>query len=184
MDGTDWSTLQSTVPASQMIYRHVARGVAPSFNGAPLTSSAFVNGDNETVCFEFALDPSWDQSKIHIVGMLLDNTNRVDNASSTSINTAINNGLSSECITPTNIGLELNGPDRVSFYPNPASDNIYVSNLIENSKVYIYDVSGKLVFENKISNKEYINISDLAKGTYQIKFVGKDWEDTRKLIVE
>ncbi|MDC3390598.1 T9SS type A sorting domain-containing protein [Flavobacteriales bacterium] len=184
VDGTDWSTLQSTVPASQMIYRHVARGVAPSFTGAPLTSSAFVNGDTETVCFEFTLDPSWDQSKIHIVGMLIDNTNRVDNASSTTISEAINNGLSSECITATNIGMELNGPDRVNIYPNPASDNIYISNLIENSQMKIFDITGKLVFEAEVADKEYVNISELSKGIYQINFVGSNFDETRQLIIE
>ena len=183
VDGTDWSTLQSSVPASQMIYRHVARGVAPSFSGVPLVGTSFANGDLETACFEFTLDPSWDQSKIHIVGMLLDNTNRVDNASSTTINKAIDNGYSVECMT-TNIGLELNGPDRVSIYPNPASDNIYVSNLIETSILQVYDITGRLVIENKVSNKEYIDVSSLAKGTYQMKFKGSDWIETRKLIIE
>ncbi|MDG2086334.1 MAG: T9SS type A sorting domain-containing protein, partial [Flavobacteriales bacterium] len=184
VDGTDWSNMPSSVPASQMIYRHVARGVAPSFNGAPLTSTTFNSGDFETACFEFNLEPSWDQSKIHIVGMLLDNTNRVDNASSTTINEAVNNGLSSECITATNIGMELNGPDRVNIYPNPASDNIYISNLTESSKMMIFDMTGKLVFEAEVADKEYVNISELSKGIYQINFVGSTFDETRKLIVE
>ena len=75
VDGTDWALLPSNVPASQMIYRHVARGIAPSFLGAPLSNTSYSQGDSETLCYEFTLDPSWDQSKIHIVGMLIDSDN-------------------------------------------------------------------------------------------------------------
>ena len=169
--------------ASQMIYRHVGRSIAPSFTGELLSSTSYMQGDNETICFEFTLDPLWDQSQIHIVGMLLDNGNLIDNGSSTDITTAINTGYIN-CGT-TSIGIELNDPNRINIYPNPASDNIYISNLNkENTRVKIYDINGKLVLENKISNKEYLNISKLSKGIYQIKFEGSDWNEIRKLIKE
>ena len=70
------------------------------------------------------------------------------------------------------------------IYPNPASDKVYISNLIKKSIIKIYDIEGKLVLENKISNKEYVNISVLAKGIYQVKFEGKNLNETRKLIIE
>ena len=71
------------------------------------------------------------------------------------------------------------------IYPNPATDNIYISNIKERSVIVkIYDVSGRLVLETKASDKEHINISTLAKGMYQIKFKGKDGSETRKLIKE
>lgn len=183
VDGTDWNTLPSSVPAAQMMYRHVGRSIAPSFTGEALSATSYNQGDSETICFEFTLDPLWDQSQIHIVGMLLDNGNLIDNGSSTDITTAINTGYI-DCGT-TSIGVELNGPNRINIYPNPAIDNIYISNLnTENTLVKIYDINGRLVLENKVSNKEYLNISTLAKGMYQIKFEGKDWIETRKLIKE
>ena len=41
-------------------------------------------------------------------------------------------------------GIELNGPDRVNIYPNPANDKIYISNLIEdNISIKIYDIKGR-----------------------------------------
>ena len=71
------------------------------------------------------------------------------------------------------------------IYPNPAIDKIYFSNLKEtNTSVKIYDTQGKLVLENKVSDKEYLNISFLSKGIYQITFEGYDWKETRKLIKE
>ncbi len=183
VDGVDWNTLPSSVPFSQMIYRHVGRSIAPSFNGEPLSTTSFVTGDSETICFEFTLDPSWDQSQIHIVGMLIDNGNRIDNGSSTTITTAVNTGYIACGSTSTS--LNLNGPDRINIFPNPATDNIYISNLKEeNTLVKIYDINGRLVLENKVSDKEYLNISTLSKGMYQIKFEGSDWNETRKLIKE
>ncbi len=181
VDGTDWANLPSNVPASSMIYRHVGRSISPSFTGGPLSATSYNSGDTETICYEFTLDPSWDQSQIHIVGMLLNHQNRIDNASSQSIDEAVFTGYS-DCGGPASTATELNGPDRINIYPNPATNNIYISNLIENATLKIYDINGKLVLENKVSNKEYVNISNLSKGMYQIKFEGKDWSETRKLI--
>jgi len=183
VDGTDWNALPSSVHYSQMIYRHVGRSIAPSFTGETLSDISYNQGDSETICFEFILDPSWDQSQIHIVGMFLDNSNRIDNASSTDITTAINIGYSS-CVS-TSIGVELNGPNRINIFPNPVTDKVYISNLKEdNILLKIYDINGRLVLENKVSNKKHLNISNLSKGMYQLKFEGSDWNETRKLIKE
>ena len=183
VDGTDWNTLPASVNYTQVVYRHVARGIAPTFAGEPLSTTSFTIGDTETICFEFALDPSWDQSQMHIVGMFINNDNIIDNASSTDITTAINIGYTA-CAT-TSLGIELNGPNRVNIYPNPGIDKIYISNLKEdNITVKVYDIKGRLVLEKKVSNKEYLNISKLAKGVYQIKFEGSDWREVRKLIKE
>ena len=182
VDGTDWSTLPSNVPASMMVYRHVARGIAPSFTGAALDNTSYSAGDQETLCFEFNIDPSWDQSKMHIVGMLLDNMNMVDNASSTSIYEAENNGYT-ECNT-TSIGLDLNGPDKINIFPNPAKEKIYISNLIKTTRVNIYDIKGRKVLEKDISNNEWLNISALSRGIYKIEFESENDIKTRKLIKE
>jgi len=183
VDGTDWASLPGNVPDWQMIYRHVARGISPNFNGTPLSATSYNSGDSETKCFEFTLDPSWDQSMIHIVGMLLDNSNMVDNASSTTIDAAVLGGYSACATSSTSI--ELNGPDKINIFPNPASESIYISNLREeNTTVKIYDIKGSLVLENKVSDKQYLNISRLTKGIYQVKFEGKDWSEVRKLIKE
>ena len=182
VDGSDWANKPGNVPSSQMIYRHVARGVAPTFNGVSLSQTAYSSGDSEMRCFQFNIDPSWDMSKMHIVGMLIDPSGRIDNASSTTINEAEVNGYFNCSIT--SIGTELNGPDRINIYPNPTKEKIYVSNINHETKVKIYDVNGRVVFEKNILNKEEINISHLAKGVYQIKFEGEQKTEIRKLIKE
>ena len=185
VDGQDWNQLPGNVPDYMMTYRHVGRSIAPSFTGEPLSATSYNEGDKETICYEFILDPSWDQSQIHIIGMLLDNSNVIDNASSESIDKAIIIGYNQSDCESTSTAVELNGPDRINIYPNPTSENIYISNLREeNTIVKIYDIKGCLVLENKISDKQYLNTSRLSKGMYQIKFEGKDWSETRKLIKE
>jgi hypothetical protein len=90
------------------------------------------------------------------------------------------------CQTSCNLtSIEENSKIIQLIYPNPATDKIYISNLKEdNTLIKIYDINGRLVLENKISNQEYLNISKLSKGIYQIKFEGSDWNEMRKLIKE
>jgi hypothetical protein len=107
----------------------------------------------------------------------------VDNASSTTIGGAVLEGYL-ECTT-SSPSLDLNGPDRINIFPNPASESIYISNLREeNTIVKIYDIKGSLVLEKTVSDKQYLNISGISKGIYQVKFEGSDWNETRRLIKE
>jgi len=110
-----------------------------------------------------------------------DNNSCVDPLDGTGTYTSLSN-----CETVCNSTLiEENSKKLQLIYPNPATDNLYISNLKEdNIFVKIYDIKGKLVLENKISNKEYLDISILSKGMYQIKFEGNDWNEIRKLIKE
>jgi hypothetical protein len=101
VDGTDWVNKPPLVPASQMVYRHVGRRIAPSFTGEPLSSTSYNVGDNEAICFDFALASPWDQSQISIIGMLIDHNNRVDNGSSSSLIDAIAVGLDTSCAFST-----------------------------------------------------------------------------------
>ena len=68
------------------------------------------------------------------------------------------------------------------IFPNPAKDNIYIEIGSENTndleEVYITDITGKRVFEQKAANNIYrLEISpDLNKGTYILNLV---WNDQR-----
>ena len=79
VDGSDWANKPTSVLYTQMIYRHVARGIKPSFNGANIT-----NGNNDTtLSFQFQINSTWDVSQLSIVGMLITDSGTIDNASST-----------------------------------------------------------------------------------------------------
>ena len=182
VDGTDWNAKPSNVPDYLMVYRHVARAISPSFLGDPLPSNSYGAGDTETVCSEFTIDPSWDLNKIHIVGMLLDVQGMVDNASSTTIAQAEYDGYSGNCSGSTD-AIYLDGPDDLVVYPNPASNNLYVNNIPENTEsINIINIEGKTVLN--ISTTSVIDISKLSKGLYVIKFNGSEFTETRNFVVE
>ena len=88
-----FEALPSPVPAAQMVYDHVARAIAPSFTGQtgviPASTSV---GDTYTANFTFTLPSTWDETQMHIVGMLIDPQGKIDNAGYTTIDGAVQNG--------------------------------------------------------------------------------------------
>ena len=171
-----YESLPNPVPANQMTYLHVARGIAPSFIGmnnpfpGPLTTGAVY-----TVNFQFTLDPTWDETKMHIVTMIIDDQNRIDNAMSTTIDEAVANGFI--------VGLEedetqyLEGPDRtLNVYPNPSEGNAYASlNLTGTSTVQlsVIDMTGKAVIRHDYGVLDGaqvlpLNLDGLASGLYTV----------------
>lgn len=84
---------------------------------------------------------------------------------------------------------EIKFENSLSIYPNPVNDNLFISlNDIGNwnGNVEIYNVTGKLVYSNKLNvNSEKtssINISDLPDGFYTIKVIGENGTFVSKLI--
>jgi hypothetical protein len=76
-----YETLPSSVPAAQMVYNHVARAIAPDFNGMENSFPATVNmGETHSQEFSFVLPVGWDIDQMHIVGLMFDPTGQVDNA--------------------------------------------------------------------------------------------------------
>ena len=182
VDGTDWANKPNPTPYTEMIYRHVARAIAPNFEGQILSNTMYNQGDQETLCFEFTLDSQWDTSQIHIVSMLIDDTDRIDNGYSSTINEAVTEGYIA-CVSSIE-GNELNGPDIINVYPNPTKENIIISNIKEELELKIYDLQGKLVLIKKVNNLSKVNLSELSKGVYNLKFKGKKLEQSRKLVIE
>jgi hypothetical protein len=76
---------------------------------------------------------------------------------------------------------ELNSPRTVSVYPNPVKDLLFMQNCDPNSRVKIFDINGKLVTNNYLSNHQ-IDISYLSKGQYIILVENKDQTIVEKII--
>jgi len=55
----------------------------------------------------------------------------------------------------------------ILVYPNPANNVLFINELSEKSTVKIYDLSGKTVFNNQLTNNQ-INISSFQNGLYTI----------------
>ncbi|AOW21101.1 T9SS type A sorting domain-containing protein [Urechidicola croceus] len=62
----------------------------------------------------------------------------------------------------------------ITIFPNPSSDYIEISNLSENVKCTISNITGQVVKNTTVSeSSNRINISDLAKGFYILDLEGK-----------
>jgi hypothetical protein len=77
------------VPASQMVYDHVARAISTSFTGQTGIIPSTVNvGDEFSNTFTFTLASTWNPDKIHIISFVIDPALDIDNAGKTTFATA------------------------------------------------------------------------------------------------
>lgn len=185
-----YENLPNPVPASMMVYNHVARGIAPSYAGTsdgyqmPVTS-----GHSYTVSVTFQTDPTWDSDQFHIISFIRGEANRVDNAMSVSLDEAIANGFQ--------VGIEedaayLNGPDaQFQLYPNPATDMAEVVVQLDGSSkvsMQIFNSVGQ-----QIAGKDYgflnganripVQTSGMAAGIYTVSLTIDGMVSTRRLVV-
>jgi hypothetical protein len=188
-----FETKPNPVPASQMVYDHVARAIAPSFDGFANSFPATVNaGDAHTLNFSFNLPTTWDDTQMHIVGLLIDPAGRIDNAGTATITEAVGNGF----ITGSNAGLfEANASqidDDVKIYPNPATDNTNISLNLKNEstvEMQLVDVSGKVMAARNYGSLNgtwsvNLNTSNLNAGIYLVELTINGTKVTKRLIVE
>ena len=188
-----YETLGNPVPAAQMVYDHVARAIAPSFSG--YTNSfpvAVASGEQHTINFSFVLPTTWDENEIHIIGLLIDPTGKIDNAGKATISEAVSNGY----VNGSNAGLFENLSNQldeaIKVYPNPATEltNIEISLQYESSiKIKLIDASGK-----EISFKDFgkvnggwtipVDTKNLESGLYLIQLEVNGEIISKRLIIE
>lgn len=80
---------------------------------------------------------------------------------------------------------------KISIFPNPSKDNVYVDMFLDAPETINYEVisgSGSVIINKKLSGSlQYNEIIDglkLAKGVYYIRVYGKDWLITEKIIIQ
>ena len=55
---------------------------------------------------------------------------------------------------------------KIEVYPNPTTNYFFVKNGKENDHVFLYDISGKMIKQEKLNKLKQIDIKTLQKGTY------------------
>ncbi len=188
-----FESLPNPVPAAQMVYDHVARAIEPSFTGYANSFPATVNmGETHTITATFVLPASWDETKIHIVGLLFNPTGKIDNAGKATITEAVTNGF----VTGTDVTAGLNDlsqiDELVQVYPNPATSAVSVSLQIKEQSditISVTDIAGKV-----ISSKNYgqmngasvitINTSNTPAGVYFVNVKMNNAITQKKVIIQ
>ncbi len=187
-----YELLANPVPAIQMHYNHVGRVISPDFPGLPNAFGASANiGQSFTHTFTYTLPTTWNTSKINILGLFIDNTGKIDNASEVTIPEAINNGyvIGTEVGT-TGIADTYELGSQISLYPNPTTNNSYITlNLDQKSEVSvaIYEVNGALVAKKdygKLSGGMLlpIELTNCSKGMYFVNITIDGKTTIKKLV--
>lgn len=161
-----FENLPDPVPASQMVYNHVAREILGGFTGAQGSLPAtIVAGTLYAYTFTWTIPAGFNENNMHLVLMLIDNNvtpNYIMNATGASV--------------VTSIPETQNSPEMINTFPNPSLDgNFTVAyNLTkkEATVISVFDILGNEVMT--IQNNEQqpgtytqqINGSNLAAGTY------------------
>jgi len=193
--GHDWQAATNPISASLMTYDHVARAICPSFAGYAGFPGSMAASDQHIFNFEFTLDPSWDDTKMHIVGLLIDPTGMMDNGSTSSIADAITAGFTSGDVVSCGATSVINGISTIrtfDIFPNPASTNLTLKIGLEDANnviVDIFDISGKTVATQSYDQLEGthfldMDISNFASGMYTVNVQAGEFITTRSLIVE
>jgi Outer membrane protein Omp28/Secretion system C-terminal sorting domain len=188
-----FESLPASVSFNIMNYNHVARALSPSFTGAPNVFPATVNvGNTFTFNFTFTVPAGWDQSQMHIVGILIDPQGSFDNAGEVTLAQAITNGFVSG--TPIT-GVQNQEPaftEALNLYPNPATDMAYANITLSQPEeviMTITDITGKVVATRNYgeltgNNLLPINTTEFADGIYLVEVRTATGVSTSKLIVQ
>lgn len=166
-----YELLPNPVPASKMIYDHVARAVSGlKSNNNNSFSGSYKIGDKILLNYSFTLNATWNSENMHIVPIML-NKGEYVNASRATIAQATANGYLS------NTSSVILSSDNVKIYPNPAQESTSLQLSLSSPQqveVTVTSLSGQIV-----SIKNYgvldgdlilpVNLNVLQPGIYLFK---------------
>lgn len=90
----------------------------------------------------------------------------------------------SECVVVNNLGIDKEQLSSLSIYPNPASDNVTISNIPAESTVRLLDMTGKVLFSTTANSTVSMDLTDVKAGVYMLSVESKKGSKTQKLIVK
>lgn len=163
-----FETLANPVPASKMIYDHVGRYISPSFNGlSNAYGSSAKTGDTFVHTFTFPVDAAWNFNKMHVVGMFIEPTGKIDNGYS--ITTA--DALKGNFLSGTEVlNTKQWNSQTFRITPNPAENYLTIECAKDITSIEIVDLNGKLVQQVSSISEGQIrtDISKLPSGIYMV----------------
>lgn len=59
--------------------------------------------------------------------------------------------------------------EQLSIYPNPIENNLMIKGIKSNADVFIYDITGKIIYKTTTTNNIQLNASNWAKGLYVLR---------------
>jgi len=181
-----YETKPNPVPAAQMRYDHVARGILAGFGGLPgLLPASITAGESHIVTFTWLMPSTYNKEKMHIVSMLIQPGGQVNNVNSFSFDEAIENGLASstkEAVALTSLDL----------WPNPADQQTTVNLRLEEMlpvRLEVVDLFGRPVASQSygpMQGEQWLpfDTSNLPNGIYFLRIHAGEGQATRRLAVQ
>ena len=178
MDG--WENLPSTVPASQMIYDHVARAILGGYEGMQGNLPATMErGETYSMTFTRAIDAEWTPDNMHVVGWLADadQSNRILNAQQIKLSTT---GLP-----------EVFEHEAIDVFPNPFANSTNIRIQLDEAKdvsMQVMNALGEVVAERDYGSIQGdlilpFHSQNLADGIYYIHVRLGDKLATKKVTI-
>ncbi len=94
----------------------------------------------------------------------------------------------SQCIELSTLGLDAFLASEVSIFPNPVKTNlnVVISNNTEAIALDLFDVSGKLISQKRITNEEnmFLQMKNMSSGIYFLKVSSSEKSGTYKIVKE
>ncbi len=165
-----YENLPDPVPASQMVYNHVARAILGGYDG-PSNSlpSSISSGETHSYTFTFTVLPAFDYDQLKIVGMLIAPDGSIDNVTETTIDEAIANAVGTVNISPEKVQLEA--------YPNPFTEQLNIRLALAETQEVSLEVQD--AYGRTVATRDYgmmqgnlilpFRPKDLPKGMYYFK---------------
>ncbi len=98
----------------------------------------------------------------------------------------LNEGLSAiSSLKVSNVGIAETSASLIQIFPNPATEKVTISGIINFSTIGFYSSGGNLVKTIQTANVDHltIDIEGLSKGVYQLRFTGSESSVYKKLII-
>ncbi|HIE16175.1 MAG TPA: Omp28-related outer membrane protein [Bacteroidales bacterium] len=167
-EGNNWRNYPNPVPASQMVYDHVAREILGGWSGTTGSiPSTIVDGTPHSYTYSYTVPTSSDETKMHIVGMVIDQTSG-----------EILNAFKTELL-PTSARVITEKEPKL--YPNPTNGIFRVVNLA-GATIEVWNMLGqKIMTIDNANNLEKIDLSDKTSGTYIVRVISNNNITTKKI---
>jgi len=177
------SNYDPAIPSGNIFHNHILRTSLSSNAFGVLAASGNNNsGDTYTNLHKIKIDPTWDLNQIHFSAVVWK-----DNGGTYEF---INANDSGQEIALTFIDNRDKESVELNIYPNPVSETLIVTsiNLKENATVQLYDVDGRIVYENNWNKQGglelKINVSNLSSGEYILLITSGNTKTTKQVLVK
>lgn len=181
----DYHNLPNPVPASQMVYNHVSRLLLTPFDGLPNAYGGNVDaGSTRTHGFSVVIPEEYDIANMHIISAFRNIFGQIDNANSSTVDEAINLGLSTNTY---DVELETSA----EVFPNPFNDITNIKLDLDSPQdvtIQVTDAMGKVVatrFYGTVYGNQVFQFdgSNLTSGVYYIRIKSGDKFATKRVSI-